>query len=198
MAAIDTHPQLEITSRAQWRRWLQKHHASSEGIWLVTYKKATVGKHVSYAEAVEEALCYGWIDSRPKKIDAERSALLYTPRKASSVWSAVNKKRVAALIENGMMRDAGLEKIERAKADGSWQKLEFSDALTEPDDLKAALAKSKAARKNWDAFPPSARKATLEWIYAAKREETRAARVREAAELSEKNIRPRAWKPKDA
>ena len=162
----------------------------------MTHKKSQGGKHVPYGDAVEEALCFGWVDSRPRKIDAERTALLYTPRKPRSVWSALNKERVATLIANGKMTEAGLAKIALAKANGSWEKLERSDALTEPDDLKAAFEDSKKARENWESFPPSARKATLEWIYAAKRDATRAARVKETVALSAQNIRPRQWSPK--
>lgn len=193
MTAAEKYPQVEITSRAQWRQWLEEHHASLGGIWLVTHKKAQGEKHVPYADVVEEALCFGWVDGQARALDETRSQLLLTPRKRRSGWSAVNKKRIAELIASGKMTEAGLKKIEAAKADGSWKKLEHSDALTEPEDLKTAFTKSEDARRNWDAFPPSARKATLEWIYAAKRDETRAARVKETVELSAQNLRPRQW-----
>lgn len=197
MGATDNYPQVEITSRAQWRGWLQKHHASSTGIWLVTHKKSQGDKHVPYADVVEEALCFGWIDSVGRKMDSERSGLLLTPRKARSGWSAVNKTRIKKLEAAGLMTEIGAEKIREAKANGTWTKLDASDAMTEPDDLKKAFTKSKVARKNWDAFPASARKATLEWIYAAKRNETRATRVQETVKLSAENIRPRQWIPKE-
>lgn len=198
-SALSSYPQVEITSRVQWRQWLQEHHASSGGIWLIRYKKAQGDMHLPYNDVVEEALCFGWVDGQARALDETRSQLLLTPRKRRSAWSAVNKKRVADLIASGNMTKAGLEKIEAAKADGSWQKLEQSDALTESADLKAAFKKSKAARKNWDAFPPSARKATLEWIYAARRDETRAVRIKETVDLSAQNVRPRQWpKPKES
>ena len=197
-SALDQYPEVEITSRAQWRRWLEKNHAASKGIWLVTHKKAQGKKHVPYADVVEEALCFGWVDGQARSLDDDRSQLLLTPRKPKSTWSAINKKRVAMLMAEGKMMPAGKEKIEIAKANGSWETLELSDALAEPEDLKTAFAKNEAARKAWDAFPPSARKATLEWIYAAKRGETRAARVTETVRLSALNIRPRAWQKKNA
>ena len=196
-SALDSYPQVEITSRTQWRRWLEKYHETSTGIWLVTHKKAQGSKHVPYAEVVEEALCFGWVDGLGRALDDTRSQLLLTPRKPRSTWSAVNKTRVAALIASGKMTAAGLEKVEVAKANGSWNTLEHSDALTEPADLEAAFSKAKTARKNWDAFPPSARKATLEWIYAAKRDETRAARIKDTVKLSAQNIRPRQWQKKE-
>ena len=190
-SVLDTYPQVQVTSRAQWRSWLLSNHSTTKGIWLVRYKKAHGEKHVPYADVVEEALCFGWVDGLARALDDTRSQILLTPRKPRSNWSAVNKARVESLIASGLMMVAGLEKIDIAKANGSWSNLEQSDALTEPDDLKAAFTKSATARKNWDAFPPSARKATLEWIYSAKRQETRADRVKKAVELSAQNLRPR-------
>jgi len=194
MPVTDQYPTVEVTSRRQWRAWLQKHHASSPGIWLVTYKKVAGKKHLPYAAAVEEALCFGWIDSLPRKLDDERTMLLYTPRKPGSVWSAVNKARIERLTAEGKMTDAGGQKIDAAKADGSWDTLSASDALIEPDDLQKALRADSAAICYWRDFPASARKATLEWIYAAKRPETRAARIAETVQLSAQNIRPRDWR----
>ncbi len=195
-ATLSNLPQVEITSRAGWRAWLQKNHKDSTGIWLVTYKKAAGEKHVPYSEVVEEALCFGWVDSLGGKVDAERSKLFLAPRRKGSVWSALNKTRVARLVADGIMTPAGLEKIEAAKADGSWDTLNRSDAGEEPADLAAAFKKNPQARRHWNAFPPSARKVTLEWIYAAKRSETHAVRIAETVRLCAENIRPRQWTPK--
>jgi uncharacterized protein YdeI (YjbR/CyaY-like superfamily) len=178
---------IEPADRAAWRRWLRRHHARPEGVWLVVAKKGTTGLHLD--EAVEEALCFGWIDSTAGKVDGERFRVWLAPRKRGSVWSAINKERVARLIAQRRMTDAGLAKIERAKADGSWDALNHADALHEPPDLAAALDATPGARGHWDAFPPSARKQILVWIGAAKREETRAARIERAARLAAENVR---------
>ncbi|HYR07894.1 MAG TPA: YdeI/OmpD-associated family protein [Longimicrobium sp.] len=181
-------------SRAEWRAWLQKHHARGEGVWLVSYKKAAGKPRVEYDEAVEEALCFGWVDSKPARLDDERSMLYFAPRKPKSGWSGINKERVERLIAAGLMAPAGLAKVEAAKADGSWSKLDAATALEIPPDLEAALDALPSARANFDAFPPSARRAILEWISLAKKPETRANRVQETAREAAKNRRANQWR----
>jgi uncharacterized protein YdeI (YjbR/CyaY-like superfamily) len=184
------HPQ----TRAEWRAWLEQNQARTEGIWLIAYKKATGKPRVEYDESVEEALCFGWIDSKGNKLDEERSMQWFSPRKAGSNWSASNKERVERLIGAGMMTPAGLAKIEAAKADGSWNALDAVEALEIPPDLEAALRSYSAAGQNFDAFPKSVKRAILVWIANAKKPETRAKRVEETARLAQDNIRANQWR----
>lgn len=181
-------------SRAAWRAWLAKHHTRTEGVWLVSYKKATRKPRVEYEEAVEEALCFGWVDSKPSKLDDERSMLYFAPRKGGSGWSKPNKERVERLIAAGLMMPAGLAKIEAAKKDGTWNALDAVEALEVPSDLKKALASLPNAGANWDAFPRSAKRGILEWISNAKKPETRASRVEETARLAAENKRANQWR----
>lgn len=176
-------------TRAEWRAWLEQNHTRKEGVWLVTYKKTTGKPTVEYDESVEEALCFGWIDSKGNKLDEERSLLWFAPRKAGSNWSASNKERVERLIAGGQMTLAGLAKIEAAKADGSWSALDSVEALEIPPDLEAALGAYSDAGQNFEAFPRSVKRAILEWIANAKKPETRAKRVQETARLAQDNIR---------
>lgn len=170
---------LWVPDRAAWRAWLDVHHARTEGVWLVSFKKATGKPRVEYEDAVEEALCFGWIDSLVRKIDADRAMQLFSPRKPRSPWSKPNKLRVEKLIAAGLMRPAGLAKIEQAKRDGSWDIYAVAESLEEPPDLRAAFAAGpRGARANWDAFSPSSRRAILWWVHSAKRPETRALRIR--------------------
>ena len=181
-------------SRAEWRKWLDANHTRPEGIWLISYKKATGKPRVDYAEAVEEALCFGWIDSKPGKLDEERSMLWFAPRKAKTGWSKLNKERAGKLIEAGRMAPAGMAKIEVAKKDGSWDLLDAIHEMGVPPDLARALSKNKTARKNFEAFPPSVKRAIFEWIAIAKRPETRAKRIEETVARAEKNIRANQWR----
>jgi uncharacterized protein YdeI (YjbR/CyaY-like superfamily) len=183
------HPQ----TRAEWRKWLKQHHARTEGVWLISYKTATGKPRFEYEEAVEEALCFGWIDSKGNKLDDERSMLWFAPRKARTGWSRPNKIRVEKLIEAGLMAPAGLAKIEAAKRDGSWNALDAIEALEIPPDLAAALSANPIAQQHFDAFPRSVKRGILEWISAAKKPETRARRVEETARLATENIRANQW-----
>lgn len=186
---LDGLERVEVASQAEWRAWLKKHHARTEGIWLVSYKKHVVDKHLSWDTIVEEALCFGWIDSTARALDADRRMLYLRPRKAKSVWSRINKERVAVLIARKRMAAPGLRAIEQAKANGSWNAIDHVEALTMPEDLNAALARNKAARQHFDAFPPGSRKIILHWIGNAKTTATRTKRIRETVTLAAKNIR---------
>lgn len=186
----DAYPQVEVTSRAELRAWLAEHHATSPGIWPVTHKQAEGDRHVPYDDVVREVPCVGWVDSRPRKVDARRSALLLTPRRPGSGWSKANKERVAELEAAGLLQPAGVRAIEAAKADGSWTALDAAIALIEPDDLREALDATPVARAEWDAFPPSARRA----IGQAKRPETRARRVTETVEQAAIGVRANQWR----
>ncbi len=185
---------VDVKDRAGWRRWLLRHHEQTAGIWLVIHKKGSTSGSLVYDEAVEEALCFGWIDSKPNTLDDARYKLWMAPRKQKSPWSALNKRRVEALMVSGMMSEAGLEAVERAKANGSWDALQHSETLTVPLDLARALKASPEAKRNFGAFPPSSRRTILEWIHAAKRPETRARRVEETVRLAAENIRANHWR----
>lgn len=185
MAKIDEFEDFHPLNR---RQWLDKNHDSG-GIWFVYFKKSANKPRVSYDEAVEEALCFGWIDSVPRKLDDERSKLLFTPRKPKSVWSKPNKERVEKLIANGSMTESGLAKIEAAKADGSWNALDASDNLEIEPDLLKDFEVNNIAFENFDKFPNGVKKVILSWIYSAKTDATRAKRIAETVSMAEKNLR---------
>jgi|SRR5579859_5522117 len=181
-------------TRAEWRRWLKAHHTQAEGVWLITYKKATGKPRVEYEIAVEEALCFGWVDSKPNVLDDERSMQWFAPRKPGTGWSRINKARLAKLIEEGRMASAGLAKVQAAQQDGSWNALDEVEALVMPPDLSSALEANAAARKYFEAFPRSVKRAILEWIASAKKPEMRARRIAETVTSAAKNIRANQWR----
>lgn len=181
-------------SRAEWRAWLAENHTRTEGIWLVSYKKATGKPRFEYDEAVEEALCFGWIDSKPNKLDEERSLLWFAPRKGGTGWSKPNKERVEKLLAAGAMTPAGLAKVAAAKADGTWNALDSIEALEIPPDLAAALAAYPTATAYFDAFPRSVKRGILEWISTAKTAQTRTKRIEETAQLAAENQRANQWR----
>lgn len=183
------------TSRRVWRAWLAANHRREAGIWLIFFKKATGEPRVEYGEAVEEALAFGWIDSKPRALDARRSMLWFAPRKKGSGWSRANQERVERLLQAGLMEPAGLEKVEAAKRDGSWSSLDAVEALEVPPDLAAALGAKPSAARHFEAFPRSTKKGILEWIQGAKKPETRAKRVAETARLAARNVRANQWRP---
>ncbi len=187
MSKINNFQDFHPLNRGEWRDWLAENHAKSEGIWFVYFKKQTGKPRVSYDEAVEEALCFGWIDSLPRKFDDERSKLLFTPRKPKSIWSKPNKERVEKLIENGLMTEIGLAKIEAAKKDGSWNALNASDNLEIPKDLAKAFEANKIAAQNFAVFSDAVKRNILFWVGSAKRDATRAARIEKTVAMAAKN-----------
>ena len=180
-------------TRADWRAWLLAHHTRAAGVWPVSFKKRTGRPAVGYAEAVEEALCFGWVDSKPGKVDADRSRLYFAPRKPRSGWARTNKARVARLEAAGLLHPSGAAVIAAAKADGSWAKLDAVEELTVPPDLADALTARPPAAFHFAAFPKSVRRGILEWIVQAKRPDTRARRVAETAALAADNQRANQW-----
>lgn len=189
---------VEPATLAAWGRWLAANHARSTGIWLVTRKKAAGPPWLSYDAVVTEALAWGWVDSKPRALDAARTMLWMAPRKAGSGWSAANKARLARLDAEGRLMPPGRAKVEAAKADGSWSRLDAVDALEVPPDLASALRRLRGATGNFAAFPRSVRRGLLEWVVQAKRPETRAARVREIAEKAAVNERANQWRGQGA
>lgn len=190
-------PLVYVPTRVAWRQWLEREHTTSTGVWAVTVKKAAfdpgADPFVSSVDLNEECLCFGWIDSRPARIDDRHTALLCTPRKPGSGWSKINKDRLERLLTARLVAPAGLAAIERAKRDGSWSRLDDVDRLAVPDDLVATLDTLPPARSNFDAFPPSTRRSILEWINAAKTTTTRTKRIAETAQLAQQNLRANQW-----
>jgi uncharacterized protein YdeI (YjbR/CyaY-like superfamily) len=170
-------PEFQPGSRKAWRAWLQKHHTTSSGVWLVYAKKHTGIASLTYNDAVEEALCFGWIDSLLHPVDDTFFKQVFTPRKPKSVWSAPNRARVEKMIAAGLMTAAGMAMITLAKKSGTWEALKQIEQLELPADLKKAVNTNIAAKKNWPRLTPGRRKMFLYWLNDAKRPETRATRI---------------------
>lgn len=177
-------------NRQNWRQWLKENHTSSKGIWIIYYKKGSQKPTISYDDAVEEALSFGWIDSTAHTLDEERYMQLFTPRKPKSTWSRINKQRVEKLIKMGAMAPAGLEKIEIAKKNGSWAILDDVEDLIVPEDLEIEFRKNKKACTNYNNFSTSVKKQVLWLIVSAKRPETRKRRIKKVIKALEKNEKP--------
>ncbi|QMS90205.1 YdeI/OmpD-associated family protein [Nostoc edaphicum CCNP1411] len=178
------------TSREEWRKWLETNHRICFGVWLIYYKVKSGKPSVRYSEAVKEALCFGWIDSKVKSLDEERYMQIFTPRKPKSVWSKLNKQYIEELIEQGLISTVGLEKIEAAKQDGSWNSLDAIEALIIPFDLKQALEANTTAKEYFEAFNNSSKKNILYWIDSAKRPETRLKRIEQTVNSAAVNKNP--------
>jgi uncharacterized protein YdeI (YjbR/CyaY-like superfamily) len=189
LPSVVDYERIHPATRAAWRAWLEQHHATTRGVWVVQWRSSVGGQGPTYDDLVEEALCFGWIDGRANPLDDRRSMLMFTPRRPGSAWARSNKERVERLTAAGRMTPAGLRAIERAEADGSWTLLDDVDALVVPPDLASALAGDEQARRHFDAFPPSAKKAALYWIKTAKRPETRQRRIAETVRLASENRR---------
>jgi len=183
-------PLLEPASRAELRTWLAENHATSPGVRLAVGKKGHDATTLTYDEAVEEAVAFGWIDSTAGKLDEHRYTVLFTRRKRGSVWAKSNKERVSRLSAAGLMTSAGVAAVEAAKADGSWDLLADVDALVMPRDLVAALDAATAAAQ-WAALSASQRRMTLYWIASAKRPATRASRIAETVSAARGGRSPR-------
>jgi uncharacterized protein YdeI (YjbR/CyaY-like superfamily) len=166
-------------SRRHWRQWLQKHHAKKQSVWLIMYKKDAGVPTLSWGQAVEEALCFGWIDSTRRPLDDEKFIQYYSKRKPKSIWSKINKEKVKLLIEQGLMTEAGLKSIQIAKQNGSWKVLDEVEALKIPADLEAMFSSRPGSKDRFLSLSKSVRKAMLHRIMLAKRPETRKKRVEE-------------------
>jgi len=175
--SIDKNERYYAKDRKTWRKWLEKNHKSSPGIWLVYYKKNSGKTRVSYSDAVEEAICFGWIDSTLNPVDEDSYMQLFMPRKPKSGWSKLNKERVEKMAEQGLMTEAGFEKIELAKKHGTWNKLDQVETFTLPPDLEKVFKTNKEAKKYFDSLSTWNKKYLLYWLHNAKREETRLKRI---------------------
>jgi uncharacterized protein YdeI (YjbR/CyaY-like superfamily) len=181
-------------SRHDWRNWLELNHRKKDAVWLIFYKKKSPNYNLSWSESVDEALCFGWIDSVKKTIDTEKYIQYFSKRKEKSNWSKVNKDKVKALIDKGLMQEAGYKSIEIAKENGSWTILDEVEALVIPADLKAAFANHKGSMKYFDSLSASAKKGLLYWVVSAKRLDTRQKRIIEIAENAGKKLKPKQFR----
>jgi uncharacterized protein YdeI (YjbR/CyaY-like superfamily) len=188
--AMPEHPQIRARSRKEWRAWLQKHHEKADGVWLVFPKRATGLPTVSYNDAVEEALCFGWIDGLMNPIDATFYKQMFTPRKPKSAWAPSNKQRVERLIEQGLMTPAGMAAVETAKANDSWDRFSAAESLTVPRELKNAIDANAKAKEHWPQFTASQRRHFLYWLALAKRDDTRARRIAQIVSMAEQRMTP--------
>ncbi|OFY63516.1 MAG: hypothetical protein A2Y71_12210 [Bacteroidetes bacterium RBG_13_42_15] len=183
--------ELYFTKREEWRKWLEKNHSSCEEVWLRYYKKPSGKPRIPYTDAVEEALCFGWIDGKIKRINEDYYIQRFTPRRPGSRWSKYNIERVEKLKKEGLMKPAGLKAYKEALEK---PKLIYDDRRdgnpSEPEDLMKALRKNEVALKNFSNFTQSSRRMYIDWLNSAKKPETRIRRIKKIIELSEKNIKP--------
>ncbi|MBF9127808.1 YdeI/OmpD-associated family protein [Plantactinospora sp. S1510] len=176
-------------STAAWRGWLARNCRSEKEVWLVIHHRDSATPSIRYHEAIEHALCYGWIDSQARKHDAESSRLRFTPRNPRSTWSRVNRERAAKMAELGLMTEHGQALIDLARANGTWQVLSDAEGSAVPDDLRELLDRDEAARTNFENFPPSSKRLILEWVATAKKADTRRRRIRRTVDLAAANVR---------
>ena len=189
---IGTHPKdgkplLLVETQDEWRAWLERNHDESSGVWLVSWKKATGKPIVPFTDVVDEALCFGWVDSKINRLDEERAIRLFTPRNLKSTWSRINKDKVARLAEQGRMAAGGMRLVEGAKADGSWNIYDEIEDLVVPPDLASALKENASAENYFENFPGSSKKNILWWIKSARRPETRATRIAKTVGMAAEN-----------
>jgi uncharacterized protein YdeI (YjbR/CyaY-like superfamily) len=181
-------------SRQEWREWLQNNYDKKTSVWLIYNKKKSNIPTISYGEAVDEALCFGWIDSTAKPLDDEKYMQFFSKRKAKSVWSKINKDKIDRLTKEGLMTKAGFESVETAKQNGSWTILDDAEALIIPADLEIAFQKRQNARNYFLNLSRSDKRNILQWLTLAKREETRQKRIAEIVELAEQNLKPKQFR----
>ncbi len=187
---------VKAKNRNDWRKWLMKNHLKEERVWLVLHHKSNPIKSINYVEAVEEALCFGWIDSRPNKRDDKSYYQLFSRRNPKSLWSESNRIRVARLKKENKIMPAGQAMIALAKKKGTWNHRIETGNDSVPDDLKKEFARNKSALKKYHLFPPSSKRIILEWINSAKRPETREKRIKETVKLAKLNIRANHYSKK--
>lgn len=188
------HKEVEIfypTSPTDWRKWLEENHLSKQAVWLVFYNKGSGKKSITWSEAVDVALCFGWIDSKKIKVDQETSHQFYSRRKPNSTWSRINKEKVRQLIQHGLMTDAGYKSIKIAEQNGSWTILDEVEELIIPQDLDTEFNAKPTSKDFFLSLSKSARKSILQWLVLAKRPETRKKRITEIVELAYQHQKPK-------
>ena len=181
-------------SREEWRQWLKENHSSRQSVWVVQYKQKSAKPSIPWSDSVDEALCFGWIDSTRKTIDEESFVQFFTKRKPTSNWSKINKAKVERLIEEGLMTEAGLHSIEVAKKNGSWSILDDVEELVVPKDLQEAFQLQSGSGDYFDNLSKSVKKMILQWVALAKRPETRQKRIAEIAELAAQKLKPKQFR----
>ncbi|MDB5258669.1 MAG: hypothetical protein JWM14_3364 [Chitinophagaceae bacterium] len=180
-------------NRQEWRQWLQDNHLSKPSVWLVYYKKKTGVATISWSDAVDEALCFGWIDSKAKPVDEETFMHFFCKRKPRGTWSKINKEKIRRLIKTKLMAPAGLEVIGAAQKNGSWTILDEVEELIIPKDLSAAFRKNSGSKAFFLSLSKSVKKAILQWLVLAKRSETREKRIQEIATLAAQGLKPKQF-----
>jgi uncharacterized protein YdeI (YjbR/CyaY-like superfamily) len=182
--ALERAPEVEPADRAAWRAWLAANHATATGVWLVGWRRSVDRPGLAYEDAIQEALCFGWVDGQGAGIDELRSKLYFAPRRPRSVWAGSNKRRVELLLAAGLMAPAGMAAVERARANGMWTVLDGPERGEVPADLGAALDGRPGVRAGWETIAPSMRQMLLAAIALARRAETRERRVIAAVEAA--------------
>ncbi len=177
-----------------WRKWLELNHNKKDAVWLIFYKKKSPKHNLAWSESVDEALCFGWIDSTKRTIDSEKYKQYFSKRKAKSNWSKINKDKVKTLIDQGLMQEAGYKSIEIAKENGSWTILDGVEALIIPEDLKEAFANYKGSIEFFGNLSNSGKKILLHWVVSAKIKETRQMRILEIVENASNNLKPKQFR----
>ena len=180
--------------KKKWREWLELNHNKKDAVWLIFYKKKSPNYNLSWSESVDEALCFGWIDSTKRAIDSEKYKQYFSKRKAKSNWSKVNKDKVKTLIDQGLLEEEGYRSIEIAKGNGSWTILDGVEALIIPEDLKEEFANYKGSMEYFDSLSKSVKKILLYWVISAKRKETRQKRILEIVENASNNLKPKQFR----
>ncbi|MFD2863642.1 YdeI/OmpD-associated family protein [Mucilaginibacter antarcticus] len=180
-------------NRREWRKWLEKNHATKQSVWVVMYKKASEKPSISWTDAVDEAICFGWIDSLKKSVDSESSVQFFSRRKPKSAWSKINKDKVEKLTNEGLITPAGQTTIDIAKQNGSWALLDEVELLVIPDDLQAAFKRHPGSRDFFMSLSKSIKKMMLQWVAFAKLPETRENRINEIAELAGLGKKPKQF-----
>ncbi len=192
--AISDSGQISPENQQEWRDWLEVNHEIVDSIWVVMHKKSSSTFSMSWGDAVDEALCFGWIDSTRKTLDEHRFTQYFCKRKVRSNWSKVNKNKVEILLRSGLMRDAGQKSINLAKENGSWTILDSVEAGIVPDDLRLALSEEIGAEIFFESLSKSTRKMMLYWIVSAKRPGTRAKRINEIVENAGRGEKPKSFR----
>jgi len=182
------------TSRADWRKWLVKNHETKQSVWLLFYNKKSEKVSISWSDAVNEALCFGWIDSKKQTIDEFCYRQYYSKRKPNSTWSKINKEKIEQLVKNGLMSKSGLKSIEIAKQNGFWTILDEVEQLIVPKDLKEVLTSYNNAFEYFDSQSKSSKKMLLYWVASAKRPKTRQKRIEEISKLASNGQKPKQFR----
>ncbi|MFT6921232.1 MAG: hypothetical protein ACJA1C_000226 [Crocinitomicaceae bacterium] len=182
------------SDKQDWRKWLELNHKKKEAVWLIFYKKKSPNYNLSWSDSVDEALCFGWIDSTKKTIDEERYIQYFSKRKPNSIWSKVNKDKVDYLTSEIQIQEAGFQTIEIAKKNGSWSILDEVEALVIPKVLKKEFDEREGSLEYYESLSKSAKKILLSWVVLAKRTETRQKRSVEIAENASRQLKPKQFR----